>query len=293
MYAMKQLLVILFFNALVTHAQKTVSAVIVSGNDHKPIPYSTIKTLNGKPGTYSDEDVRFWIDAKDTDTLFISSIGYIPVKILSAQLRDTIFLNFSPMILPSVSVHNRTFVKTIISGISTRKEDYTWGPQGVDNEIAQRISVPVDANYVYKIKSVTLSARRFTDNIPVLLHIYQEDPKTHLPGEDLLLTKYRIQKSNFKKGKIIIDLADENIYIDGQVIFISFEWLGSLAKEKKLEHFSETTIPMTYFVKDTLTYFTNFFPNQIGWNPLITRDPGTLKIRSPNTMFSIELEVYK
>lgn len=293
---MKQLIpLLLFFQAFGVQAQKTVNAVIVSENDHKPLPYSTIKTFTGKSGTYSGEDGRFWIDANDTDTLFISSIGYIPIKILSGQLKDTIFLVVRPLILPSVSVHKRIFVKTIISGILTRKEkvDYTWGPQREDNEIAQRISVPVDTNYVYKIKSVTLSVRRFTDIIPVLLHIYKEDPQTHLPGEDLLLTKYRIQKSNFKKGKIIIELGDENLYIDGQAIYISFQWLGSLPKEKKLDHFSVTAIPMTYSVKDTLTYFTNFYPNQIGWNPLITRDPETLKIRSPNTMFSIELDVYK
>lgn len=175
------------FLAHLTLSQENINVVLVNSKNLEPIPFATIKILNTKSGTYSDENGKFSMQANAKDTVLISSIGFTTKKTLvGTSLIDTIFLDPYMQELDAVTIGQRKFLRNFVLGITRAKVDLSWGPSGLGEEFAQLINIPLEGNEIFKIKKVILHAKYFNPTTPVVLHVYSVNTDNGLPDKDLL-----------------------------------------------------------------------------------------------------------
>lgn len=273
----------------ITSSQDLKKIFLLNKKDSSAIAFATIKILNTDLGTFSDEKGAFEIPQK-TDSLLISSIGYKEQRLcLSSHANDIIYLEPLVVDLAEIIVKKRSSIGKAYLGINQGNFDFLWGPSGNGEEFAQKISIIRNDQESIKLLKVVLLAKNFNNEYPVVLHIYQEDSLTHLPGKEILTNTYLIKKQHFKGNKIVIDLSSENIFIDEKAIFVGFQWLSKSLSSNKTKK-SGTLLYMTRNISEELTYYRRLSAKGYYWIPALrVPDP----IKPSNTMFSIEIEKFK
>lgn len=260
-------------------AQTLFQATLLDKTNNQGIPFATIKVLHKPYGTYTNEKGIFTIAALPSDTLLITCTGF-EVKQITASGSDTFYLNPVAKELMPVVVHLKKIISTETLGISAKKS-FRWGPSGAGEEFAQKIDLMTKDNEYVQIMRVILSATQFSSDKPVLLHIYSVHPVTGMPDKELLSKNYVIQKNNFKRRQIIVNLEAETVYVDEKEIFIAFEWLG-YGKNMARMHSVSTMLNMTNEVAEPLTYSRTLAHSSYDWFPLYKTN-GEIN----NTIFSI------
>ncbi len=104
--------ILLFYFLSITifsFSQTEISAFVFSENK-KPLPYCSIVLKNQHKGTYSDSTGRFnlYVEQLNSDSVIISYLGYktlvLPIKELTLEQRDTLFLKQNNYLLKEVTV---------------------------------------------------------------------------------------------------------------------------------------------------------------------------------------------
>lgn len=261
---------------------------IVDSITKEPIPYTTVRSIDYKIGTYTDTIGLVKINSGFTDSLFISSAGYVNKKISQqTTLGDVIYLEQLIRELRPITVKKRNLLGEKLFGIFNGKKSTTWGSGGYGDEFAQKILM-IDTNKMYKIKTIAIGAERFDATIPMILHIYSIG-ENGLPYEDMLSKKIIITKDHFNKKdkKIVIDITSENIYINEGACFVGVEWLPVLSKGQRLP---TTALSLTNEIPERLTFSRAFFYNKNKWSATLSM-PG--QINPNNTIISIKVAVFE
>ncbi|RYY85413.1 MAG: hypothetical protein EOO15_17140 [Chitinophagaceae bacterium] len=193
-----------------------------------PIPYATVVSTSAKVGTYSDKTGHFLLSPEYGDTLLVSSIGYYKRKVAVDGIGNRkIFLAPYFREMKEISVGKGKIIGLDTFGIPNGPELMSLGSDRFTYEIAQKILVKKALiQKKYELRKVFIAATRFTDAVPVLLHIYSVGGDG-LPDKDLLTTKRLLQKQDFDKKRkgFDLNLEEEHILLTDTAYFVSLEWL--------------------------------------------------------------------
>lgn len=247
----------------------------------KPIQYATLKVA-GKPlGTYADSTGTFLQIGTRGDTLQVTAIGYAAHYVVLPV--DTILLQRQEKMLPNVVLNTGAPSVTWLSGITTLP-DFNWGTCGLGEEFAQLIDLQSDSGSWVRIRRVELAVGKYTPAVPILLHVYAVDPSTGLPGKELLDTPILVQRLDYKRGRIVVDLSTHQVVTTDMKVFVGFQWMH-VEKMKRLDPLRSTLLSMTTKVPEVRTYSRALTLASYHWFPALAP-----KGKVANTMFSVLLE---
>ena len=153
-------------------AQTILKAYLFDKTRRQPIPFATIKVLHKPSYTFSDSIGNFKVEASTSDTILITSIGFVTLKTTGFPI-DTIYLDPISKELSPVILVQKKLASTSILGIAS-KADFRWGLIPGD-EFAQKIYLSLNTKEYCKIKKVIISMERISNETPLLLHIYSVD----------------------------------------------------------------------------------------------------------------------
>jgi hypothetical protein len=231
------LIFILFF--LSTQAQER-SGVIIDQGTNKPIPYVTVKVLHSTRGQITTEKGAYRIIVNDDDTVFLSSIGYQDTVIAGARINNLIALRRKYEILQTVVFRSKNEIAMFIVGngrdfidkniechnsqvFDSKNNCLSWGPGGAA-EFAEPIGLP-DSLKTYRITRVYIPVTKHGCWQPIFFQIYEPDSISRKPGNVIFQKLVSSESGTYKKGKFILDLRDEFVYI-GRMhhFYVSLSW---------------------------------------------------------------------
>jgi hypothetical protein len=183
---------------------------------------ASIGLLNTKRGTITDSTgyFNFFIPkAKKTDTLIISSIGFIPMKITVGQARQQSNFRLTESFKDLKGITVKAFSNRSSSGSINESAAYfrAWNYERTGGEIGRIINLPETE---YKLDAVKFKINNSCDSCLFKLHI--RDVYGGLPGNDLLsdsiglLVNSQMVWSNKKMPEF--DLSNYNIVLRGKQI---------------------------------------------------------------------------
>lgn len=207
--------ILILVYALPLHAQKLTS-IIVDSVTQEPIPYVTIQFKN--KGVISNDEGRFTLllneDVKETDSLFISCIGYASIgKPLKEFTDNIIYLQPKAIELTDVIVSNKNYSpEEIIEEVKKNiKNNYHLGLTKKRLFLRESYQNSVlKANYKLKESTIEAFDERFIDSvirsIPNNDTYYNESLADLYGGNDK-----DVQKLNLIKAS---ELYDKNTRLD-------------------------------------------------------------------------------
>ena len=288
------ILIFIFYSTSIFSQQ--LSFTVISSKDHMPVPYATIQLLNRQGAVIASEKGEFSFQFISTDSIEISSVGYRKLRVPVKELKKVIEL--SPQIgkMKPVKVYSKESSIRILLGSQRKssKQDEVWGA-GMKVEFAQRIELP-DTSNEYHLRKLIIPVESNNCFSPFLIHIYLYDSLTDLPGEELFMTKVEMSKQLYKRGRAVIDIADENIILRGGApFFLGFSWPPEI-------NGSDRCLTGLKMVSDTVeqTYERSLYSK--GYNfrlftddkPLISNSKNSVGIhRKLKTFFSVEADAFK
>jgi hypothetical protein len=276
------LAIALVLNVSVSISQTERRITICDAGTKQPIPFSTIRALGTKHGTYADSTGSFILNSSFGDSMYISSMGYISKIIpLNNLANNTVYLERYVAELKPIVVKSRKLLGEETLGFLTGRKIVPWTSGGFGDEFAQRISFP-DTGKIYKIKTIRIGAERFDATIPMMLHIYDVGTDG-LPNHDILPEKIIIATTNFNKGKneILIDLSAGNIFLNEAACFVGVEWLPVPSKGQRLP---STALQLTDQHSERITYTRAFYYGGDKWVRTLSM-PG--QVNPTNTIISV------
>jgi hypothetical protein len=210
----------------VTYSQT--SRQVIDKNTVLPVPFATIKLINKKGGVITSEKGEFHLQFNPDDSVLISCVGYYPIILIGKDIRSTISLAPKFKSLANVTIQSHIIVESVLIGDRSKKyEDIEyWGPGGLNlkEEFAQKMELP-DSTSSYKIKKIFIPSKKIRCQGPLFLRIYTADTISQLPGEEILIKMIPGDKMKYQKKKLLIDVSEENIYLDSvKYFFISIGW---------------------------------------------------------------------
>jgi len=110
--------------AFATRAQSKITGKVTSSDDKMPVIGASIKIKNAPGGTITDGNGLFTLEAKTTDVLVISFVGYTPKEVTVGRQ-----INLSIVLQPT----NNNLTEIVVTGYTTqRKKDLTGAVSVVD-----------------------------------------------------------------------------------------------------------------------------------------------------------------
>ncbi|HYF29654.1 MAG TPA: carboxypeptidase-like regulatory domain-containing protein [Chitinophagaceae bacterium] len=249
----------------------------------QPIAFATIKVL-GKPyGAHADSTGKFTVNMSPSDTLLISCAGYETIKLIGPPAAVVLLTKYIKELRP-VTIGKKQVIKTETLGLR-RKSNHGWGPAGYGEEFAQRIDLSLKENEYCRLKKVVIPCMRFVPTDPGVLHIYSMDPKTGKPEKELLSRVYILNETYYRKGRFVVDLSAEDLYIDEPSFFVSFSWLNNEKHGPWLRR--RTVLKSTFDIPEPITYHRALIFAFYEWAVLVQRDGKVL-----NSLYTVEVEKY-
>lgn len=233
--------IILFTYCLIASSQE-IKRVVLDSKTKEPIPYATIKVLHTNKGKIANSNGEFKLDFQVDDSIFISSVGYLDTILLGKNIDKLIFLISKPSVLDNIVVSNPKIVNRFIVGngaefinkktICNFKESTNikltkclpWTGGG-GAEFAEPMMLP-DTNKIYRLSKAYIPIK-YTSNCwqPIFIQVYEADSINRMPGSLIFRKHLSLEPENYKKGKIILDLHNENIFfVKQKKFFISISW---------------------------------------------------------------------
>ena len=212
------LLLLPFFN----HAQVSFSGKVVEEFTKKPIPYATIGLIKQNVGTNANEQGEFTFSCKQPglDTLIISSIGYITIRLPVNELRvnNVLTLSVKEVQLRQVVIKNQWNYSEV--GTYRGYQDYCFTSSGYQSQVAKKLTAPV-ANSLLQTIDVRTSKYQGGKSI-FRVRVYDFDSITKGPGEELTDTSIQVNS----KGRVTsINMTSYKIWLPRNDFFVSIEWL--------------------------------------------------------------------
>lgn len=225
---------IIFFSFIIivhsTFGQQKISAptvvtVRVINTKEEPVPYCSV-TWSQTKGLVTNDSGIVIIEKRSeiVDSISISTIGYLPVKISIHEISQpfhTIVLKESGIILPELIIAKRE--KELQLGCTAEKEGYSFLTNiGSNSYLEAGYLIAGYPNYSLLNGISVFIAKKSESKIPFRIRIYKNE--NGAPGNDLLNGSIII--SSYKTGKwcdISFDTLNLQLPIEG--VFVTIEWL--------------------------------------------------------------------
>ncbi len=136
-------------------AQKRITGRILDGESNTGLPGATIQVKNTTKGASSDADGAFAIEAKETDVLIISSIGFMPKEITVGN---------QSVINVTLQTDSKSLAEVVVTGYGSQsKKDITGAVSTVN--MKDVLAVPA-TNLAQAIQGRVAGVNVGTDNSP-------------------------------------------------------------------------------------------------------------------------------
>jgi hypothetical protein len=228
----------LLFLPVIFLGQTSNKGIILSKETKSPVPFATVKVLHQPRGVIASEKGDFMLEIDLFDSVMISSVGYETKILIGKEIDSIIYLTPKIKSMAEVIVGKKHLLRTIILGNGANylnktircrldesgpKDDcWPWGPGFEKDEFAERIDLP-DSSLHYVIKKIIIPVTRKCKN-PLLLHIYNADPNSEFPGEELL--RKAVHFKFLAHNKALVDISNDNITLHAtKSFFIGFGWV--------------------------------------------------------------------
>jgi hypothetical protein len=212
--------------------------IITDQETNKPVSYATIKVLHTTKGQIASVNGEFTIDIKTNDSVLITCVGYHDRLLAGNEIIDKITLLPKPKLLDNVIVSSKKILEKYIigngadlvdkmikckSGNKADNDCLRWR-SGDGAEFAELMVLP-DSLKTYRVTKIYIPIVKNACWQPIFLQVYEPDSATGVPG-NLIFKKYiSIQSDDYKKGKLVIDVTNDNIYISKlSHFFTSISW---------------------------------------------------------------------
>jgi hypothetical protein len=226
--------IIIFFSGSIAFAQNVLKGDVIDTETNKPVPYVSIGVISKPDGTVSNARGEFEItlDAKitDTDTLVFSSIGYQSKAFLVGDLKKefketplSISLKKSVYELKQVVISSKhAHVKILGYETTSKLFGLGFGTNSLGSQGGVRIPIKHPNTNIESL-SFFIIQNPF-ESLTFRVNIYEfNDGK---PGNNILNENVIFKVENKQAGKITVDLANYNIYVNKDVL-VALEWIGS------------------------------------------------------------------
>lgn len=290
----------LFLMLLLSSAQSQERrGIIVDRETGKPVSYATVKVLNTRFGQVASGSGEFSLLISPGDSVLISSVGYRDTVLTEKDIKDRIALVPHHRLMPGLTVKKRKSTgrhligngaglvnKNIKCRYNPGKEGHCvpWGP-GAGAEFAELMTLP-DSLKTYRLGRVYFPVRRQECWQPMFLNIYEPDTVKGGPGALLFRKLLPLQPENYDKGKMIIELGSDNIYLgDAKQFYIGISWNSDTTSQNC------RTVLILLRSQEGVTYSRHLMDRAYNWFPLylhLLGDEGN-QVRY-RTMFAAELE---
>jgi hypothetical protein len=274
--------------------------IIVDRETGKPVSYATVKVLNTRFGQVASGSGEFSLVISPGDSVLISSVGYRDTILAEKDIKDRIALVPQHRLMPGLTVKKRKGTgrhligngaglvnKNIKCRYTPGKEGHCvpWGP-GAGAEFAELMTLP-DSLKTYRLGKVYIPARQQECWQPMFLNIYEPDSVKGGPGTLLFRKPLPAQPENYAKGKMIIDLGSDNVYLSGtKHFFIGINWDTDTTISQDCK-----TILILLRSQEGISYTRHFRDRNFQWARLYLHRLGDEENKvSYRTMFAAEIE---
>jgi hypothetical protein len=279
---MKRLVILLmvYLIPILSFPQHTIRGRIADNNG-RPIPFASIGYYNSSVGSTSDSLGRFSIVKHVNDSIKISSVGFMSRTILIRNLIDTLNIILEEKAEVLIGVEVKTRIK--------KKNKITIGHYRSVNNYNELLALHLQeavfiANsqhirgYIDEVKFKLMQFRN--KHFMLRIRLYNLDPRTLLPHEDLLFTDNIIHPDELRRNNTF-SIKSRNIEMPEGGVFVSFEWLTAdrVATNEKLPYFLGNNLA------DRNYRYTNF--KEIKWYPVRSKSPSSDGYDVPNVAITL------
>lgn len=238
--------ILFFVTTYFTHGQ----IVVCDSISKEPVSFATISFGNGN-GTFANDEGKFVFTKKlyaDIDTLFISSLGFKEVIVLTNSLPDTLFLPPKIDKLQEVTISVKKDRKFKVKELQPYLDDdyyKCWLPT-IESEIAvffdneepdvekqiSTVHLPIALESVdwKKRKKANAEKKKFS----TLFKVNFYENKNGKPGNSLLFENIVFRVTEKNGDAYHVDVTDQNIIMPKNGVFVSIQVLGYTDKNGKL-----------------------------------------------------------
>ncbi len=235
----------------------------------KEIPFVNMLYYSGDKiigGDYCDANGNYSINnLKEIEEIEFSCIGYETLIVEKENIKDTIYLNSSEIVLNEIIITNSKKDNETHIGYNDFKKKFSIsGSKGIECAVF----IENTFNIEKKISSFLFKLEKKNKNrIAVRIHLYKKndanEPSNELIDSDII---FYINKGS--KGQFDVELSSYNLTLPLEGVFIGLEWLGTINDEGQFLNSNEwnnTQIEFNDELETPITYFRNRFKTGI-WN---------------------------
>lgn len=224
-------LIVLIFSIVNISAQQTLVGTTTDQETDLPLAYVNIGIPLKNVGTVSDASGSFTLsieEAFQSDTLVFSILGYEPLHMPIASLKEKAVIRLSPKsyTLSPVEILSESRKQKTVGNTSTAKNMILeLGGNKLGNELGSLIRIKkgraILQNFQVNIVKNPYSKVKFRLN---LYHVKGGQPDTAILQENIIVEFKR------SKGMLTVDLSAYDIIVESDFI-ISLEWIEELGKK--------------------------------------------------------------
>lgn len=206
----------------------SMNGVVLNSKAKQPVPYVSIGIANKNIGTVSNMDGEYTLKIPSSllsDSITFSSIGYHSVKRLASNAEMLpIYIKENAILLEEVVVETSDKSKKVVLGTkkhSNNKFGFISGT-GAGAEAAKKFNPPRSGS-IYLNSAEIYVFNRLNQPFSLLVHVYEHNEQSDLPGKELLKRQVMIQ-SSIDQGWVSVNLNDQQLVFD-KTFYVSFQWI--------------------------------------------------------------------
>ena len=236
---------------------------VINDKTKLAIPYASGFLVHQKKYFDANDNGQYSILADQSDSVGFSCIGF-QSRLFS--VKELISAN-QISLQESVNTLEEVVVRSAVAeriGIVNEKQTTSHVGASYDSkyQIVTLIKI-ADTSKRGVIKNVLFKQKRFDADRPMRLHIYDVNENGY-PGVELLNRDVIINKDNFKKGYLTIDVREQNILVNGKAFFVGVQWITPYNNVNDKGFFSSSGIGETTKLTSVYSYH-NFTGNPGEW----------------------------
>ncbi|MFK7951604.1 MAG: carboxypeptidase-like regulatory domain-containing protein [Ekhidna sp.] len=208
--------------------ENSMNGVVLNSKTNQPVSYVSIGIANKNIGTVSNMDGEYTLKiplSLLSDSITFSSIGYHSAKMLASNAEiSPIYMTENAILLEEVVVETSAKSKKVVLGTkkhSNNKSGFISG-KGAGAEAAKKI-IPPKSGSIYLNTAEIYVFNKLNQSFSLLVHVYEHNEQSDLPGKELLKRKVLIQ-SSIDQGWVSVNLNDQQLVFD-KPFYVSFQWI--------------------------------------------------------------------
>ncbi|WP_044207492.1 carboxypeptidase-like regulatory domain-containing protein [Flammeovirga sp. OC4] len=193
------------------------------------VEYAAVGIVNSEYGTITNHygyfELSFPPSISEDAILTIQHVGYEKLEVPLKQfiLHPNVIVTPKESVLDEVIVLDKKeqFKRKILGDKGkTNESGFVYGGKE-GTEIAKRFDTKNKKVFINNVG--TFVSNREGKKFKLLVHLYEEDTQTGLPGRSLL-KKQVVLESKLERGWVNVDLSEQNI-ITNQPFYVAFQWI--------------------------------------------------------------------